>query len=59
MATYQKAVAEAIGAVERRLTADRIYSDGQYIRRFILSNEYEDVERIETTWESEEIIEKK
>ena len=59
MATYQKTVTEGIGVAERRLTADRTYSNGQYIRRFILSNEYEDVETVETNWESEKTIEKK
>lgn len=59
MATYQKTVAEVIGVAERRMTADQTYSEGRYIRRFILSNEYEDVDSVETTWESEETIEKK
>lgn len=59
MTTYKKEVNESIGLCERRLTADRTYSNGQYIRRFILCSEYEDVETVETIWESEEKIEKK
>ena len=54
-----KSVSESIGVGERRMTASRTYSNGQYIRTFILSNEYEDVDRVETTWEERKTIEKK
>lgn len=57
--SFSKAVSESIGVREKRLVASKTYSNGQYIRTFILSSEYKDVDRVETVWEEHKIIEKK
>lgn len=58
---FYKAVHESIGVADKRLVASQASFDGQLqsILTFILSNEYEDVKKVETAWSERKSLYKK
>lgn len=49
---FYKTVSESIGVADKRLVASQTSFDGQLqsILTFILSDEYEDIEKVKTVW---------
>ena len=49
---HYKTVSESIGVADKRLVVSQTSFDGQWqsIQTFILSDEYEDVKKVETVW---------
>jgi len=59
MALYKKEVTEAIGMREISLKSRKIYSGGEEIVTRLLSDIWDGVDKVSTTWAESKIIEKK
>jgi len=59
MSLIKKEVTESIGMREISLKSRKIYSGGEEIVIRLLSNIWDDIEKVSTTWADNEILEKK
>ena len=59
MTLYKKEVIEAVGMREISLKSKKTYSEGEEIITRLLSNIWEDLEKVSTTWAEDKIVEKK
>ena len=59
MALYKKEVIESISMREISLKSKKTYSEGEEIITRLLSNIWDDLEKVSTTWAEDKIVEKK
>jgi len=59
MALYKKEIAESIGMREISLRSRKIYSGGEEIVTRLLSDIWDGVDKVSTTWAESKTIEKK
>ena len=59
MTLYKKEVIEAVGMREISLKSKKTYSEGEEIITRLLSNIWDDLEKVSTTWVEDKIVEKK
>lgn len=59
MAILYKEIAESIGMREISLKSKKTYSEGEEIITRLLSNIWDDLEKVSTTWAESKTIEKK
>lgn len=59
MALFKKEISEVIGVREISLKSRKIYSGGEEIVTRLLSNIWDDIEKVSTTWAESKTIEKK
>jgi len=59
MALFEKEIKEAIGVREISLKSRKIYSGGEEIVTRLLSDIWDGVDKVSTTWAENKIIEKK
>jgi len=59
MTTYYKTVKEDVGAVEKKLTAEKTYSGGIDRIIFILSSIWQTVSKVSTIWRRNETRDEK
>ena len=59
MALFEKEISEAIGMREISLKSRKVYSGGEEIVTRLLSDIWDGIEKVSTTWAENKIIEKK
>ena len=58
MTTYQKSVAEVLGAKEKILRGSKDYSGGEEIVVMILSSSWDEIAKVSTVWEESKTLQK-